>query len=179
MKNLSKTNLLFIISFVATLVATGAYTFFFLAMKSKTEATVELSAKVNELSGEETRMGAAVSALRAESLHIEKLSSYFIKESDIVAFTKKIEELGVASGTMLSLEALEPEAGAGGTSVLNVRIKTTGKFQDIMHFFVLLENYPAKFEWRSVNLVRDETSSPLSPRWRTEVSLVAFNFVKE
>lgn len=189
MKPHYKTTALFGIALALTLIAVGSYGFFFTAMKGKTEAVAALAESSRELSGKESRALSARATLKSESEHIEKLSSYFIKESEIAAFTKKIEALGPQSGTVLTIEALEPGLTEKTVPFLSLRIKATGKFTDAMRLLVLLENFPTNFEWKTVRLVREDTAvqqagtlvakSDGVPDWSVEVFLKALNFVKE
>jgi len=191
MKTSNKTLPLLIIAIVLTLALCGAYLFFFIAMKNKTAATAELSAKSAELSGRQSRIIGTLAVIKGEGENIDKLSTYFIKESEIVAFTQKIELLGAESGTALTLEGLDPGTGAAGEPILNLRILAKGTFQDVMHLMTLLENFPAKFEWKTVEISRDDSfvgqsqtgaknkTIPVAPQWRVAVSLTARNFVKE
>lgn len=187
-KSLNKTTILLGIAIAGTLVATAVYIFFFLSMKSKTQAATEISAQLDELSGKQQRYTTAASSLQSESSRIEKLSSFFIKESDIVRFTKKIEALGPKAGVALSLESLDPGMTEAGVSFLNFRIIAQGRFENTEKLLLLLQNFPGKFEWKTVNLARDNrgssevgTSTPKTgtQKWRAEVSLVAYNFIKE
>lgn len=190
MKSLNKTTIPLLVALVLALVSGGAYSFFFVAMKNKTEATAELLAKTEELSGKESRMTSAVSTLKSESANIDELSRYFIKESEIAAFAKKIEDLGPQSGTTLSIESLDPGLTEKSVPFLSLLIKATGKFSDIERLLVLLENFPGKFEWKTVRLSRDASSVEQAgtaaqkqvsraPEWRVEVFLTALNFTKE
>lgn len=189
MKPFSKTTILFVAALAFTLVAGGAYAFFFAAMKDKTEAATAISTSLGELSGKASRTLSAVAVLKSESARIEKLSSYFIKESEIVTFTKNVEALGPQSGTTLTIESLERGVTEKTVPFLNFRVKASGKFPDVMRLLVLLENFPGKFEWKTVRLVSDNstgqqagavaTKSDSTPLWNAEVFLTAFNFVKE
>lgn len=174
-----------------TAVVAGGYTFFFSAMKEKTDSSAELTAKFEELSGKEEKLSASVSMLSLESTQIEKLKSYFIKQSEIVPFTKKIEALGGQSGAVISLESLEPGVSDTNTPTLSFHVKATGKFKEVMQAMTLLENFPAKFEWKTVRLVHEEGSpaqlnkkglpqaSLVSSRWVLDMTVVALNFVPE
>lgn len=190
MKSFNKTTILLLIALVFSLASGGVYAFFFVVMKDKTEATAELLAKTEELTGKESRIMTASVVLRSESEKITKLSSSFIKESEIAAFAKKIEELGPQSGTSLTLESLDPGVTEKTTPFLGFRIKATGKFSDVERLLVLLENFPGKFEWRTVRLARNisidqqtgtTTQKVLAraPMWELEVFLTARNFIKE
>ena len=190
MKPLNKTIALLLTAVIFTLVASGAYAFFFVVMKNKTMATAELLEKTEELSGKESRMVSAHTTLRSESANIEKLSALFINEREIGLFAKKLEDLGHQSGTTLSLEALDPGLTEKTVAYLSFRIKATGKFADIQRLLLLLENFPGRLEWKTVRLVRDISTGqqvatttkkiiPQSPNWNVEVFLTARNFTKE
>lgn len=180
---------------VAFMLAVGAaYTFLFFVTKNKTEATALLSEKIDELSGRESRIASSVSILRSESENIDKISEYFFKESEVVAFTKKVEALGTQSRTALIIESLDQGFTEKTVPFLNFRIKASGKFADIQRLLVLLENFPGKLEWKTVRIVREElpvtttTQSETkatkvvatkSPEWRAEIFLVALNFTNQ
>ncbi len=183
MKSFSKTTLILISAVVLTAALCGAYAFFFIAMKNKTEATAALSEQNETLAGNESRIMSALIAIKSEGANIDKLGTYFIKESEVVAFTKKLELLGVESGTDLSLEALDPGLGANGASVLNFRLTATGEFKDVIRLMEFLENFPAKFEWKNVDLSRNDGAvdpkAPKAVQWKISASLSALNFIKE
>jgi hypothetical protein len=190
MKSDKKTLVLLGIATTFTLATIGAYAFLFIAMKNKTETTATLSEKIDELSGREARIASSVSVLRRENTNIEKISNYFFKENEVVAFTKKVEALGGQSGTTLTIESLDQGFTEKTVPFLNFRIKALGTFANINRLMVLLENFPGKLEWKTVRLVRDadpilevdattNVEKPVSgtPLWRVEASLVALNFV--
>lgn len=191
MKSLNKTTIFLGISLALALMVGGVYAFFFVAIKNKNRSIVEFLSKNEELAGRESRLRFSKSSLKIEQSNIDKLSSYFVKESDIVSFAKKIEALSAESGTTLSLELLEPGVVEGSIPVLNFRVKAKGGFSEVMKLMALLENYPVNFEWKSVNLIRDDSSAvptvaqnvktprSVAPQWIITVSLSAFNFLKE
>lgn len=189
MKANKKTLILLGAGVALTLAAGGSYTFLFFDMKDKTEATSVSSEKIAELSGKESRLASSVSVLRRENANIENVSAYFFNESDIVTFTKKIEALGPQSGTTITIESLDKGVTEKTVPFLNFRIKATGKFADVIRLLVLLENFPGKFDWKTVRLVRDtDTASTASstqkntvkdPVWSVDAFLVALNFVNQ
>ncbi len=172
-------------------VVVSGYAFFFIAMKKKTDGAVELLTKIEELSGKNAKLSASVSVLKNEAERVEKLKSYFIKESEIVAFTRSIEALAVLSGVSLSIESLEPGLSDADMPVLNFRIKATGKFGGVMRAVTLLENLPAKLEWKNMRLLRENdgattvevkdapTATYREPRWLLVVTAAAINFIHE
>ncbi|MDD5152587.1 MAG: hypothetical protein PHS95_01115 [Candidatus Pacebacteria bacterium] len=186
----NKTKTLFFVALAVMVISGGVYAFFFVAMKDKIGSITDLSIKAEELSGSEFQKVSSAYAVSIESANIEKLSTYDIKESDIVEFTKKIESLGPDSSTELSIESLDQQTGQNGEPVLVFRLKASGKFQDVMRLILLLENYPAQFEWAGVELAREDKmftevdSKGVSKvvagptKWKVRISLVVLNFIK-
>lgn len=175
-----------------TLALGGAYLFLFFTLKNKTEASATLLEKIEELSGRESRIASSVSVLKKESINIEKVSAYFFKETEVVAFAKKIEALGAQSGTTLTIESLDQGYTEKTVPFLNLRIKATGTFANISRLLFLIDNFPGKIEWKTVSLsggtgasvsaaVDDKnvkiTSS--APEWQASVFLVALNFTNQ
>lgn len=193
MKANKKTLILLGIATAFTLAVSGVYSFLFYVMKSKTVATATISEKLDELSGRESRIASSISILRHEEGNIAKLSAYFFKESEVVAFTKKIEALGAQSGTTLTIESLDQGYTEKTVPFLNFRVKAIGKFEDVERLLILLENFPGKFEWKTVRLVRDTTPTEVdgtgttkitksvssTPLWRVDAFLVALNFTNQ
>lgn len=190
MKTNKKTLTLLGTSIAFALAGGGAYTFLFLAIKNKTEAASVVSEKIDELSGRESRIASSISVLRKEDANIKKITEYFFKENEVVAFTKKVEALGPQSGTKLTLQSLEQGYTEKTVPFLNFRIIATGKFADIQRLLVLIENFPGKFEWKTMRLSLDSpqvTEAPVAgktpakvvagaPQWRVDAFLVARNF---
>lgn len=190
MKANKKTLILLGTAIVFALAGIGAYAFLFFAIKNKTEAASVISEKIDELSGRESRIASSVLVLRKEDANIKKITEYFFKENEVVAFTKKIEALGPQSGTKLILQSLEQGYTEKTVPFLNFRIVATGKFADVQRLLVLLENFPGKFEWKTVRLTLDSSQvseAPIAgktpakvvataPQWRVDAFLVARNF---
>ncbi|MGB2580354.1 MAG: hypothetical protein WBC83_01550 [Minisyncoccia bacterium] len=159
----------------------------FFSMKNKTEESINFSEKINELSGKESHTASAASALRRESINIEKISKFFFKENEISVFIKKVEALGPQSGTILIIESLEKGFTEKTVPLLNFRIKAKGTFSDVSHLLVLLENFPGEIEWNTLRIVREDLeageagaiSRGGAPIWRVEAFLTILNFVNE
>ena len=190
-KPFNKTTIFLSISLLFAVMVGGLYASFFVVMKDKNRSIAEFLSRSEELIGRESRLRFAKSTLKIEQSNVDRLSSYLIRESEVVSFAKKIEALGAESGTALSLDLLESGVIEGGYPLLNFRVKAKGGFKEVMKLTSLLENYPIKFEWRSVHLVRDDsemalpavqnpkTSVRVSPQWIITISLLASNFLRE
>jgi len=159
MKSNKKTLIILGIATATTVIFGAMYAFLFFTVKGKTEATAVLSEKIDELSGRESRIASSVAVIKTQGENIDKLSAYFFKASEVVAFTKKIEELGAMSNTTLKLESLEQGATEKSVPYLNFRVKASGSFDQVMRLVVLLENFPGKIEWKTLRLSAD-TSTP-------------------
>jgi len=186
MKSFDRTKILLSLAVGCVIVTSGIYTYFFIAMKSKTDESSNLSTRLHEYSGEQLHYASTASALRAERANIEKLTTYFIKESEIVAFTKKLEALGPKSGVTLTIASLDPVIAQGSEPTLSFKITAAGKFEDVEQLLILLQNFPGKFEWKSVRLSHEgglpiETGKGQAKAgaslWRVEASLDALNFI--
>lgn len=190
MKTNKKTLILLEIAITLALVGLCSYAFLFLATKYKTEATSVIAEKIEELSGRESRIASSVSLLRRENANIKKITEYFFKENEVVAFTKKIESLGPQSGTKLTIQSLDPGYTEKTVPFLNFRIIATGEFSNIQRLLVLIENFPGKFELKTIRIARDSSvttgvtpsESKISvnkPKWRVDAFLVALNFTNQ
>lgn len=192
MKSDKKTLILLGTVVAFTLALFGAYAFLFFAIKNNTESTASISEKTDELSGRESRIASSVSILRREDANIEKLSAYYFKDNEIVAFTKRVEALGAQSKTTLTIETLDLGYTEKTVPFLNLRIRAVGKFADVERLLMLLESFPGKLEWKNVRLARDtqtttqtdagdKTPKPVSsaPVWRAEIFVAALNFVNQ
>lgn len=191
MKSINKTTAFLVAAIAFALISGVAYVYLFLVMKNKTDATADVLVKVAELSGKGSHLISSASLLKNESINIDKLSSYFIRENEIVAFAKRLEDLGPQSGTTLSLQSLDPGLTERGVQFLSFQINAKGNFAAVERLLVLLENFPGKLEWKTVRLVKGEALAPQggevgtqrasspSPLWDVEVFLTALNFIKE
>lgn len=189
MSKLNKTTTFLVFSTTCALVAGGVYLFFFISIKDKTQEAITLATQAKEFSDRGVRYAALASSLKTSAEATDKLSGYFIKESEIVTFTKKIEALGPKAGVKLSIQSLEPGLAQKDVAFLNFRIVAEGKFENIEKLLFFLQNFPGKFEWNNLRLTRegDIESGPgskapkvaLAPQWKAEATLMAFNFVKE
>ncbi|KKS58603.1 MAG: hypothetical protein UV24_C0019G0007 [Candidatus Nomurabacteria bacterium GW2011_GWA2_42_41] len=156
----------------------------FFSMKNKTEESIKFSEKINELSGKESHTASASSALRRESINIEKISKFFFKENEISVFIKKVEALGPQSGTRITIESLEKGFTEKTVPLLNFRIKAIGTFSEVSRLLVLLENFPGEIGWNTLRVVREDLEAGAvsrggAPIWRAEAYLTILNFVNE
>ena len=191
MNKLGKTGILLIIAFLVTASAFGVYAFFFAATKSKAESATSIADTTGSVESRQAKLALTLATLKEQSDNIQKLDELFIKQKEIVNFTKRIESLGVTPGTKISIEGLTPSLSKDNAPILSFDIKVQGKFVDVMRTLELLENFPAKIEWSSVNIKRESEGSVaavmtngnvpqvVEPIWKMSVAGAALNFVRE
>jgi len=198
MNSNKKTLILFWTALTFALAMSGGYAWLFFSIKDKTIATTPISEKIEDITGREARIASSVSLLRREDANIEKLSAFFFsfKESEIVKFTRNIESLSEQSGALVTLDALEQGPGEKAAPYLNFRITAVGTFPQVYRLVLLLENFPGKIEWKTVNLTMEGTKAreavidpktgeeiiPVTtvsdaPQWRLGALLTARNFI--
>lgn len=192
--------ILFWTALTFALAMSSGYAWVFFSIKNKTIATTPISEKIEEITGREARIASSVSLLRKEEPNIEKLSAFFysFKESEIVKFTRNIEALSEQSGATVTLDALEQGPGEKTAPYLNFRITAVGTFPQVYRLILLIENFPGKIEWKTVNLTAEDSSAkevapvidpktgkeipqpakePEIPQWRITALLTARNFI--
>jgi hypothetical protein len=178
MKPVNKTTTALIASVLALALSLGVYAFFFTGMNKRAAKASEVALEASSLESKRGGFSQNVNLLKKNSADIEKINTSFIKESEVVLFTKQIESLGDEAGVNLVLESLDPRAGQGNTRVLGFRVKATGSFDNVMKLLKFFENYPAKFEFNGIRMFRSDESTT-NPTWVMEVSIAALNFISE
>lgn len=198
MKNqLSKTQILLVVIFSATVLAGALYAFFFYVVERKVASAREIFGRVEELENEQNKHSRLSSFLRTYAPDIEIVEGRFIKESDIALFAKQLEDIGAQAGVVFALESLEPSTGQKKEPVLNVRIKATADFAKVLYFAELVESFPTTLlELSTMRLVRTSEMAGMKtaavtaesdkmpgktalPQWELSVSATVLNFVKE
>jgi predicted O-linked N-acetylglucosamine transferase (SPINDLY family) len=191
MKKIGTTGILFVVAVAVAAGVSGAYLFFFAAMKGKAESATEISVRAEDTRTKQGKLSVILAALKGESEHINKLDGYFIKEREIVSFAKSLELVGTSAGAVMTIEALTPQTNKDNTSTLSIRLKAVGKFANLMRALELLENFPAKIEWSSVDILREDAETApivkgknaapqiIFPVWKLTMTGTALNFIRE
>lgn len=205
MISLRRTQVLLLSASAITLAAGGAYAFFFTITKNKVNQSNVIAKDTKDFEIGQEKLWLTLNSIKDRDAEIKKLDSYFIKEREIVAFTRQVELLGTTSKTAITFESLTPAIGEKKVPTLDFRIKVTGEFSGVLHALELIENLPAKINVSSVRLTRSDkgtfnappptTPTPLSspktkpgpvvvpkivlPKWRLDISGTALNFIRE
>jgi len=108
------------------------------------------------------------------------LDSHFAKGSDIVPFLDALE--GLASAVSLKMEIVSVDILKDKNNLL-VNLNTTGSFEKIYKFILLLENSPYELEFALVDLknltIIPEDSEPVenSLQWNANFKIKLLSFV--
>lgn len=183
-----ETSTLAVMGFILIVIG-GAYVFFFLSVKERATRADEIAAQANDLEDKNSSFSRADTFFKDHANDIERVNDRFVKESEIVSFAERIEELSVSTGTYVTLESLEPESRPSG-AVLAMRVRARGSFSGVMKFTELIQKFPALIEVRTLNIVRrDERLSDgedippsldggKNPLWEISISAVVINFTR-
>jgi hypothetical protein len=105
-----------------------------------------------------------------------ELEKHFVYNSNLVPFLNTIEGLGTKSGART--ETTSVDLSTDSLSLL-VGLKTTGNFESIYKFLLLLENSPYELEILSMNINRDSPDiASKSPSWTAVFRLKLLSFLK-
>lgn len=164
MISLRRTKVLLLSASTIALVSGLVYAFFFNITQEKVNDALTIIDNTKNFETQQEKLSFTLSAIKEHEQEITKLDSYFIKEREIVDFTRQVEMLGTVSKTTIDFESLTPALGEGNTPTLDFRIKATGEFASVMHALELIENLPAKINVSSVKLARiDGSNLPEKP----------------
>lgn len=191
--NETKNNILLLLGAVLIFAGiAGGYGFLFYSMKGKIEGANEVLSRAEDFENAQGTLSRTLAFLKESELGRTRVEARFIKEHDVALFARQIEALGAQSGTILSIESLEPGVDFRKKPVLNFRIKAEGTFASVMRVEELLENFPARFDVSALRLVRTDNSQravvagasksvPASraPVWELNATISALNFIKE
>ncbi|MDP3735677.1 MAG: hypothetical protein Q8R39_04625 [bacterium] len=104
------------------------------------------------------------------------LDEKFIPRDGVVAFLKRIEDLGKRSGTTLAVETLSaasPISSEASLEDMALRFTALGAFQNIVHLLALVESLPVAAEVTSARLEAAPAGEEGASLWRTTVFLHA------
>lgn len=123
----------------------SAYAFFILHIQNKEERTADIIAKVADLEGQNSQLSDLKEILGKIEDKKEILNNVFIDSKNIVNFLESLEEMGRISGASVQVENInESETENELFQTLALDLSILGDWDDVYHFFALLENFPAR-----------------------------------
>jgi len=100
----------------------------------------------------------------------KRIDEYFIEgEREVVGLLEDLETLGEPFG-LISTVSIDENNGGEEISSLALDVSVTGSFNEVYTYLVLLEHFPAKTSFKSMNLrVLRDGPGPGEPKWSLRV----------
>lgn len=140
-----KTMIVLSIYAIVAIVFVSVYVFFILHIQNKEERTADVIAKVSDLEGQNAQLSDLKEILGNIEDKKDILNNVFIDSKNIVDFLESLEEIGRISGASVQVENIN-ESKTENESFQNLALELSliGSWDDVYHFFALLENFPAR-----------------------------------
>ncbi|MEK7134721.1 MAG: hypothetical protein AAB819_03310 [Patescibacteria group bacterium] len=172
-----KTRVILLASFVAFLIASGAYggiVYLFLKQKNEVAAmpltATELFRKVEEAQAAKHFLSATVAERTA-------LRTFFFRDDDIVRFLGDVESAARQVGASLTLTSADADKEDG----LGIEAGISGQWESVARFLALIETYPAPIEIIrvSLNAVGSAEKGSVSEReWSGTIMFTLKSYIK-
>lgn len=165
----NRTNIIFIISILITLITIFLFIFFLRIIKNKNQhisaASVILAEKILEKE-KSTLISEKMAEIKSTK---DSINSYFVDPDKIDIFVSYLEKLGVELGSSISVNGVNVPVKT--KNIISFEIAVTGTFKSIINTIALLENIPYQIDITQVYLNkrainnRTKTSS-----WQADIS---------
>jgi hypothetical protein len=169
---LSKTTLAASVVFLVVSITAFVFLYKIIVEKNKDIINMQLDWQVELTKREEIKqLDRSMEALKEERV---LLDTHFAKGSDIVPFLDTIELLAVGAG--IQAEIFSVDAPKGSTT-LGVSIRSTGTFEQLYKFLLLLENSPYELEVSFMDLQKTSISDTASREWGANFKIKLISFL--
>lgn len=108
------------------------------------------------------------------------LDSHFLRSEDIAPFLDALEKSATlvgASAEVVSVDSQDPK-----NKGISIGVKTTGSFESIYKFLLLLENSKYELSVVSTKIIREsagsESESNNTPKWRADFTIKIISFLE-
>lgn len=191
MRELRISTILFIVSILFVFVLAGVYAFLFLDLKKRNEAIVLMNHDVVRKEQQQRERLELERTIVTTDADRQTLESYFVTGDKAVAFLETLESYGKLAGTAFEIRTVditntgdtakataqsdEETDNKGATAAAEVKKEKSalvftahalGRFQDVYHLLLLLENAPYEFDFKNVRMRRlpDTTTTDSLPK---------------
>jgi hypothetical protein len=170
MRELRHSIVLFIIGLATFCVLVGAYVFLFLDLRTRNQAVLTMHQGLLDKEAQQKERLELERTIVTTNADRQTLESYFVSGDKAVAFLETLESYGKTANTAFEIKtvdiAVSTEAttsptettGEGGEATTQPEVKkeaqalvfsirALGRFQDVYHLLLLLENAPYEFEF--------------------------------
>lgn len=107
----------------------------------------------------------------------EKVSSYFLKSSEVPLFLNSIESIGQATGSNISISSVEETNLVDFGPVLSLSIYATGNYISVYKTLVFIENLPYLTKIDRASLYIDQ-SEDVGLVWNLKLNLLIKSYIK-
>lgn len=184
MKNFSK-NIALIVSLIIFLSLVAIFFFLYRQINKNSQQaesdTMELENEIIQRN-EIKLLNSSIGTIKENR---DLLKTHFAESSDIVPFLNVIESLAPKARVKAETTSVDI---AKDSSILMVKINTSGSFENIYKFLILLENSPYALEISEVDMKKEgeiETTTPKglpastpSPKWQANFEVKLLSFIK-
>lgn len=159
--------------------------FFFLYKKINSNNTgvaqsvIELGNEIKERNRIET-LNYSIELIKKDKALFE---THFAQSSDIVPFLDSLEALGSQAGAKAEVTSVDILKDGTG---LMAGVKTSGNFESLYKFLMLLENFPYELEFVKIDMQKEAVAGDKTatdsvapePKWRADFSIKLLSFIK-
>ncbi len=152
-----------LIIFIATF---SVYGFWYSAIAKKSATVAMMESQIKTKIESASRIAAARVALVDISGSEAKMQSYFVSESEIVAFINDLEARGRAQGTSVAVLSVST-ASEDANQALTITLKVRGTFEAVMRTLGSIEYAPYYLRIRTLSLGLETKNG-----WNVDLSIV-------
>lgn len=145
-----------IVGILLALLSWGGYVFFLWDLSAQKEEINNLKAEVDFNEKRNIEIREMLKFLESKENQIKDIESYFLvyNEQSIVAFIKKIEEIGEKTGVNLEIFNLSP-LNQDDEKYLKASIDIRGEWDKVNKMIALIEHVPYKVSITNLNLKKE------------------------
>jgi Tfp pilus assembly protein PilO len=126
---------------VLNVLVLGSYVFVLDVIKGIAKENALTLQKVKTQSVQKEKLNQQKGVVSRTRKSREKLADYFFKKDNIVSFIEDVEGLATQALVFTEFESVNLVEN-GQNSILTLTFRSTGEFQNIIHFFSLFESLP-------------------------------------
>ncbi len=137
------------------MVSWGCYVFFLWNIGSQKEQIKILKAEMTSYENQHNEIRGMITFFEGTKDRIEDMKGYFLlqNEKNIVAFIKKIENLGKETGVDLKISNLDRGAG----KILSAKVEIIGDWRDVNETITSIELIPYKISIVDLKLRKEDS----------------------
>ncbi|MEK7086166.1 MAG: hypothetical protein AAB709_00900 [Patescibacteria group bacterium] len=156
----------FILVLAASLLISAGYGIWYAAVSNKSNDVAELQNKITTATETVARIASARAALAEISSDEAKVRSYFVSETEVVAFINNLESRGLAQGAPIQVLSVST-SGSSARPTLLLTLAAQGTFDAIMRTVGAIEYAPYDLTISSLSIEQDAKDA-----WQATLNLI-------